>query len=541
MYIGAVSTRKRLAVRPLLRLIGNQVPTVDVLIPCCGESLDIILDTVRAACALDYPRDRYRVILLDDGKSADLEKQIAILKNAHGNLFYSARGVDVTIHSKGANLNHGLRFMQNLGPSEYVAVLDVDMIPMPDFLRALLPQLLDKPSFAMAISPQYFYNIPDGDPLSQGLNFTFDIGLLMKDISDSSPCHGTGFVLRRSAVELIGGIPTDSISDSMMTSIVIWEKNWKIAYVWEPLQWGLVPEGYAGHVKQATRWTQGLISIVSILLSGSPRLRNLNLSTRIRMSLDALVFIGPIFALAFAMLFIPAVLISRRSFVASSPKQLQHLLFLSALQLLANWTIGLMAAEGAGFRSPIWPPYRHPFLAPFQLMGILESLSPIKLKRNFTTAGSTLHGRRERESRASNSFIRRIVFVLGDFGSWFQLFVIASTIFGATHSIRTTLSLKHVDSQHQLQILLTGVAWPPAFVHWTLFIVECWRPLSYVIFPPKIPTRETLLNRDPDTKVAYPSEMAKDEKRVRPSQRFSIVVLAYAVFILACSWGIQFQ
>ena len=525
--------------------MGDQVPTVDILIPCCGESHDIVLDTVRAACALDYPKDRYRVVLLDDSNSPHLESQIAILRNAHSNtnpnLFYTARGVDVTTHSKGANLNHGLRFEQKLGSSEYVAVLDVDMIPMPNFLRAQLPQLIDNPSFAMAIPPQNFYNIPDGDPLCQSLSISFDIGVLMRDITDSSPCHGTGFVLRRSAVEAIRGIPTDQINEDVMTSLLIWEKYWKIAYVWEPLQWGLVPESYAGHIKQATRWTQGLISIVSILLSGSPRLRHLGMDVRIRMSLDALLFIGPIFALVFAMLFIPAVLISRRSFVASSPQQLQHLLILSALQLLANWTNGLVAAEGTGFRSSIWPPYRHPFLAPFQLMGVLESISPIKLKRNFTTTGSTLHGRRERESRASKSFIRRIIFVLGEFGSWLQIFVITSTIFGATHYITTTLRLNDVDSQHRLHILLTGVAWPPAFVHGLLFIVECWRPLSYTIFPSKIHTREALLNRDPDTKIAYPSEMAKDEKRVRPSQGLSIVVLAYAVFILACSWGIEFQ
>lgn len=519
---------------------------MDILIPCCGESLDIIVDTIRAACALDYPKVKYRVILLDDGNSPHLESQIAFLKNANlnttSNLFYTARGVDVTTHSKGANLNHGLRFVQNLGLSEYVAVLDVDMIPTPNFLRALLPQLIDNPSFAMAIAPQNFYNIPNGDPLCQSLSVTFDIGFLMRDITDSSPCHGTGFVVRRSAVDAIGGIPTDQMSDAMMTSLLLWEKGWKVAYVWEPLQWGLVPESYAGHVKQATRWTQGLISIISVLLSGGPRLRDLNLNTRIRMSLDAMVFVGPVFALTLAMLLIPAVLISKRPFVAAaSPQQLQHLLILSALQLIANWLNGLVAADAAGFRSSIWPPYRHPFLAPFQLMGILETLSPFKLKRNFTTAGSTLHGRRERESRASKSFIRRIVFVLGEFGSWLQLFVITSTIFGATHYVTTTLRLKHVDSQHQLQILLTGVAWPPAFVHGMLFVVECWRPLSYAIFPPKIHTRETLLDRDPDTKVAYPSQMAKDEKRVRPSQRLSIVVLAYAVFILACSWGIEFR
>ena len=41
--------------RPRLRLTGENVPSVDIIVTCCNEELDIILDTVRAAVELDYP------------------------------------------------------------------------------------------------------------------------------------------------------------------------------------------------------------------------------------------------------------------------------------------------------------------------------------------------------------------------------------------------------------------------------------------------------------------------------------------------------
>ena len=217
--------------RPSLRLVGNDVPTVDVLIPCCNESLEVILDTVRAACALDYPRDRYRVVLLDDGNSAELQHEIDDLKKADPgsrNLFYTCRGVKVVTHSKAANLNYGISFVQDLGPAEYIAVLDVDMIPLPDFLRAVLPHLLNDPSTALATLPQNFYNIPDGDPLFQGLDAGFSIQILQQDAMGNCPCTGTGFVLRRSALEDIGGIPIDEMNDDIMTSLMLYTKGWKV-------------------------------------------------------------------------------------------------------------------------------------------------------------------------------------------------------------------------------------------------------------------------------------------------------------------------
>ena len=50
----------------------NMVPTVDILLPSCGEPTDIIQDTVRAALAQDYPKDRFQVYVCDDKASDEL-------------------------------------------------------------------------------------------------------------------------------------------------------------------------------------------------------------------------------------------------------------------------------------------------------------------------------------------------------------------------------------------------------------------------------------------------------------------------------------
>ena len=535
-YIGAVSQLRKLRMRPLLRLAGDDVPTVDVLIPCCGESLEVILDTVRAACALDYPTERYRVILLDDGNSADLQDRIGIMRKDQGNLFNTARGVEVVTHSKAGNLNHGLAFGEGLkkGPSEYVAVLDVDMIPMPTFLRALLPHLLNDLSLAMATSPQCFYNIPDGDPLCQSLSSSFDIQKLLEDLSETVYCNGTGFVFRRAAAKQIGGIPTDQLMEDVMTSLLLFAKSWKVAYVWEPLQWGLVPNNFAGRAKQATRMAKGVISIMPAVMD--PRLADLSSGERLRTALSSVAFVGPTFALTCAMLLIPTVLVSEKPFIApKTPQQLRNLLMLSALQLLVTWVNGLITAEATSFQLPIWPSYRLPFLAPFQSIAISGLLFPFR--QNFTPSGSTKDEEREHEALASKSLMKRLNFLFKDPSSWFHLLVIASMLLGTTLNLKAAFG-KNVDPQHHLRQLFVGAAWPPAFVHCMMFIVQCWKPIAYVVFPLVRHPRESLLDRDPKTRLAYPSAMAKDVQRIRPSQGFPLVILAYSFFVLGCSWGI---
>ena len=120
--------------RPKLRLVGEEMPSVDVFITCCKEEDEVILDTVVAACCQDYPRDRFRVIVLDDGKSIALEKSVGTLSATYPNVYYVARPKypGKPHHFKAGNLNYGLDYVDAMpgGPGFYMAALDADMVSL---------------------------------------------------------------------------------------------------------------------------------------------------------------------------------------------------------------------------------------------------------------------------------------------------------------------------------------------------------------------------------------------------------------------------
>jgi cellulose synthase/poly-beta-1,6-N-acetylglucosamine synthase-like glycosyltransferase len=129
---------------------------VDVFITCAGEDTDTILNTTKAACASDYPSDRFRVIVLDDAGSAEVSSAVQSLRKTRNNVYYTARIKGKDHQFKAGNLNHGYDFVKTLpgGPADFIAGLDADMIADPAWLRALLPQLLADPNVALAQCPQ---------------------------------------------------------------------------------------------------------------------------------------------------------------------------------------------------------------------------------------------------------------------------------------------------------------------------------------------------------------------------------------------------
>jgi cellulose synthase/poly-beta-1,6-N-acetylglucosamine synthase-like glycosyltransferase len=144
--------------RPKLRIRGDDVPTVDVFITCCKEDVDVVLDTARAACAVDWPQDRFRVVILDDGKDGKLEKAINDLSEQLPNLYYHARIKikGIPHHFKAGNLTGGTDYVTKLenGEAEFIAALDADMIPEPDWLRAIIAHMVVDDNMALVCPPQ---------------------------------------------------------------------------------------------------------------------------------------------------------------------------------------------------------------------------------------------------------------------------------------------------------------------------------------------------------------------------------------------------
>lgn len=145
--------------RPKLRLVGPSVPSVDVVITCCGEDDSMVFDTAKAACNVDYPSDRFRVIILDDANSRTLRRMVESgTQHKFDNMHYRSRPKyrGVPHHFKAGNLNYGLEETKHMkgGAANFIAALDADMIPERDWLRALLPHMLQDVKLCMACPPQ---------------------------------------------------------------------------------------------------------------------------------------------------------------------------------------------------------------------------------------------------------------------------------------------------------------------------------------------------------------------------------------------------
>ncbi|KAJ3337837.1 hypothetical protein HDU93_000456 [Gonapodya sp. JEL0774] len=236
-------------------------PTVDILIPCCTEPVELIKDTVKAALGQDYPRECFMVHICDDGGDDVLREWIQneLIKDRGLNVNYIRRVKikGVPHHFKAGNMNHAL----SVTGGEYVAVLDSDMITSPDFLLTLVPYLYERTDVAFVQSPQAYYNIPAGDPLAHFTTMFYDIIMPWRDGRDSAPCVGTGMIFRRKALEDIGGFSIGTITEDFDTAIACQNRGWKTIYVNKKMQFGLVPDTLDATLKQRERWGVGTLQI----------------------------------------------------------------------------------------------------------------------------------------------------------------------------------------------------------------------------------------------------------------------------------------
>ncbi|TKA65944.1 hypothetical protein B0A55_09456 [Friedmanniomyces simplex] len=223
--------------RPHLRLEGDDVPTVDVLITSCGEDIDVILDTVRAACSTDYPVDRFRNFLCDDGRSEEFCNSISALSEKYPKVYHVSRPKPEIPDYKAGNLNNGLQHSRALPRIQ---------APSPQPPARVYPTKLarnDTPSDQL----KTFYDTPTDDPLTQNMLRFAGLTESVNDSLGHADCLGSGYVMRRVAVEAIGGFPIESLSEDVCCSAKLLGAGWKTVFVQEFLQYGSVPESYYAH------------------------------------------------------------------------------------------------------------------------------------------------------------------------------------------------------------------------------------------------------------------------------------------------------
>jgi cellulose synthase (UDP-forming) len=237
---------------------AEALPAIDVLVPTFNEDRDVLERTIVGATSLDYPN--FTVWVLDDGR----RPWVAELAKSKGARYLTRAN---NTHAKAGNINAALR--RTTG--ELILVLDADFVPRTHMLWRTVGFFRD-PRVACLQTPQYFFN---KDPTQTNLGLAdrwaddqrlfFDVILPSRDAWGAAFCCGTGFLMRRSAVEAIGGgIPTGSICEDMLTSIEWKRRDLETIYLQEELCIGLAPESVKAFFIQRQRWARGQIQILML-------------------------------------------------------------------------------------------------------------------------------------------------------------------------------------------------------------------------------------------------------------------------------------
>jgi cellulose synthase (UDP-forming) len=250
-------------------------PTVDIMVTVVDEPLSILRQTLVGCLSQEYPKDRFKVYVLDDGRRLEAKKMATALGCGY------IRRPDHPRHAKAGNLNHALR----LTDGDLVAVFDVDHIPARTFLKETVG-FFDDPKVAIAQTPHHFYN-PDifqrnlrvGDRVKNEQALFFRSLQAGRDAHNSAFFAGSGGLFRRQPLEEIGGFQTQTITEDIHTSMNLHAKGYRSCYLNRVLSAGLMPETFAGYLKQRKRWAMGCIQV---LLRDNPLTkRGLTLSQRL--------------------------------------------------------------------------------------------------------------------------------------------------------------------------------------------------------------------------------------------------------------------
>lgn len=231
--------------------------SVDVFIPTYNEPLDILRPTIVSALAMDYPHKTY---VLDDGRREHVRRLCEEL------------GADYLTRTdnrgaKAGNINAALPKTDG----ELIAIFDADHAPYRNFLTSLLGYFRDE-KVALAQAPQAYYNL---DSFQHGVgkrsggnspwheqSVFYDVILPGKDRWNAAFWCGSTAIVRRTALEEIGGVDTRTITEDMHTAMGMHARGWKSVYHDRELALGIAPDDLEQFLVQRLRWAEGAIQIL---------------------------------------------------------------------------------------------------------------------------------------------------------------------------------------------------------------------------------------------------------------------------------------
>ncbi len=238
-----------------------ELPRVLLQIPVFNEPL-VTEQSLRCVAQLDWPKDKLRIQLLDDSTDETSDRAAAVIAElqATGAIIDHIRRTDRSGFKAGA-CAHGL----TLTDEPFIAMLDADFRPPPEWLKRTVPLFLKDPRAGFVQSRCEFQNY-ETNWLTRAQGLVQDGHYLVEQRSRANAgwlfqFNGTGGVWRRATVEDAGGWSDYSLTEDLDLTVRAALRDWHGLFVSHPAIPGQVPEGIRDFRRQQRRWSNGFVQV----------------------------------------------------------------------------------------------------------------------------------------------------------------------------------------------------------------------------------------------------------------------------------------
>jgi cellulose synthase (UDP-forming) len=444
----------------------DDLPTVDVFVPSYNEDAELLASTLAAAKSMDYPADKLRVYLLDDGgtdaKVNAADPRVALpAQRRRATLKALAERLDCRYitrarneHAKAGNLNAGLA----ASDGQLVAVFDADHAPFRGFLRETVGYFLRDPRLFLVQTPHVFLN---PDPIEKNLR-TFKhmpsenemfYGLIQRGLDrwNASFFCGSAALLRRRALDSVGGFSGITITEDCETALELHAQGWNSVYVEKPLIAGLQPETLSSFIGQRSRWCRGMIQI--LLLKNPLFRRGLSMAQRICYVSNPIFWFFPFPRLTFTLAPLLYLLFSLQIFVANIQQMVAYTLtYLAVNVMMQNYLYGRV-------RWP-WVSELYEYVQSLYLFRAIVSVMMNPRKPTFNVTAKSLTLEEDQLSELSRPYFVMFFILVGGFavGAWrlltepvFNDLLVVVMVWNALNLVIAAVALGAVSERRELR------------------------------------------------------------------------------------------
>lgn len=232
------------------RALGTETPTVAVIVPCWNES-----STIAATCdsllALNYPKDKLEIILVDDGSTDNTREAMA----------HFANNSQVRImHKENGGKHTALNLAIATTDAEFIGCLDADSFVDPDALKEIIPCFAN-PRVAAVTAAMSIHQPKNVLQHMQNAEYAFGITYrhVFASINGLYVTPGPFSFYRHSILKELGEFRHAHQTEDMEMALRIQRAGYEIENAPRARVYTKSPDTVFGLIKQRTRWTSGFL------------------------------------------------------------------------------------------------------------------------------------------------------------------------------------------------------------------------------------------------------------------------------------------